>query len=237
MVFEGLIEELFKRQIKYKAGRYWIESFFREPERMQWIGSKHLSIIQENMSKKYGFDYFIEEYFSSKLYGHIFASQIEKLIKTRSMLAIMLGMVVKRFGWGDIKVIDTEYKDAWGAFNFYDIPLSRETIKLFGKQPFPRDFMIAGLLCGSAEHLLKTKLMSFESTCLSNGDDKCTFYVFRLENIEKEVNKIKNAQYKEILKKILILEKKRDLRKEAEDLIKKQNKSALLNDADYFRKL
>ena len=233
--FDSIAEELFKRQIRYKNGRYFIETPFGEPERMNWFSSYYWALLQNTLVKELGNDYYAHEYYIGKLTGHIFGSKISSLVKTKSLVAPMISLIVKQFGYGPIKPIKTDYKDDWATFEFYDTPVSREISKFFGNQKMPVDYAIGGLLAGSAEQLIRRKFIALETTCLACGDNKCTLEILSKQHFAEKIKKIQNAEQKKVLEKILEMEKKTDFKKEVETLMKNRDKKAVLNEQQYLR--
>ncbi|MBN2127171.1 MAG: hypothetical protein JW703_02130, partial [Candidatus Diapherotrites archaeon] len=191
-MFEIVAKELFKRQIKYENGRYILDVPLKPSERMNWFASKYWAILQNKLNKEFGSDYYIYEYYAGKLYGHLFGSRIANLVKTKSLVAPMLALIVKQFGYGNIKPIKTDYKENWLSFEFADLPIAREHAKLFGFSETPVDFVIAGLVAGSAEQLLERKFIALESSCLGMGNDKCVIEVLSKENFEKKISTVTN---------------------------------------------
>ncbi len=235
-VFDGVAEELFKRQVKYKKGRHWLEVPFQKSERMHWLGSKHTAYLNYYLHEKFGTDVFVETYRASKLYGHTFGARITSLVKTQRLIAPMMTLLVKEFGWGEIEAIRTKYKDDWLTFNFHDLPDSREISKAFGFQKVPFDYMTAGLIAGSAEQLLERKFVVMETECVAKGDSRCVFETLSIENFKKKLDSITDSNYLTILKKILELEEKTDFFKETEKVKKSQNKKAQLSEQTYLKK-
>lgn len=234
--FDSVAEELFRRQVKYKEGRHWIDVPFQEAERMHWIGSTNMAFLEYFLRQKMGNDYFVEAYKASKLYGTIFGSRITTLVKTPRLIATMLTLIVKQFGWGRIETEKTEYKDDWLSFKFYDLPDAREIRKFFGKQEFPVDYAVAGLISGCAEQLLKRKFITVESKCIASGDPACYFETLSLKNFEAFLSKVSNQKQKDVLVKILELEKATDFLLETERLRNGKEKEAVLAEKDYLNK-
>jgi hypothetical protein len=234
-IVASIVGKIFEKQVKYKDGRHFIDTVMTEPERMQWVGSKHLTILTKNFYDKFGEDYLIEEYLSSKVYGHIFCSQLKKFGKFKKFVAPLLSLTVKRFGYGSIEGDVLDYKQNKYRFYFYDSPTGREFSKLYGKSKIPLDFMLTGLVAGSAEQLLGTKMMGVETTCLAKGDDKCTLLTLPLELVKKEVLPTIDTEFAPILKKIIKREEKEDMRSLAADLLRGQNKKFLLREAEYLK--
>lgn len=234
--FDNIGEELFKRQVKYKNGRHWIDIPFQEQERMLWIGSTHISFLNNYFHDKFGDEIFIETYRVSKLYGLIFGSRITSLVKTPRLIAPMLTLIVKQFGWGKIETEKTKYEDDWLSFKFYDLPFPREIFKYFGKQQIPLDYMVAGLIAGSAEQLLKRKFITVETNCIATGDSTCYFETLSVKNFENRLQKISNNAQKKILEKILQIEKNTDFLEEIKKIKENKNKEAITFEQDYLKK-
>lgn len=236
MVFEGVAEQLFKKQVKYSKGRYWIDVPFSEKERMHWIGSMHTALLDNPMYRKFGLDYYLETYRNSKLYGHVFGSKITSLVKTKRLIAPMMTLIVKQFGWGKIEAIKTDYKGNWMTFNFYDLPLAREVSKIYGFQKMPIDYITGGLISGAAEQLIKRKFITMEVSCAAMGDKVCSFETLSIENFKKRMEKIKNKEYKALLKKILEMEERTDFFKDVKELIKGKKQNANQNEQNFLKR-
>jgi predicted hydrocarbon binding protein len=201
---------------------------------MNWFSSYYWALIQNGMSKKMGNDYFVGEYYASKLTGYIFGSKISKLVKTKRLVAPMISLIVKQFGYGQITPKKTNYKEDWLTFEFYDPPVGRDVSKFFGFQEFPIDYSICGLVAGSAEQLIKRKFAAMETSCVGCGDGNCTVETLSLKHFKKKLNEIKNQKQKAILEKIYELEQKTDFGQEVKSLMKNRNKLALINEQQYL---
>jgi len=233
-MFDSIAQELFKRQIKFKNGRYYIEVPNEESERMNWFSSYYWALIQNKMFKKLGGDYFVDEYYTSKLTGHVFGSKISKMVKTKHLVAPIISLIVKQFGYGKITPKKTNYKDDWLTFEFYDPPVGREVSKFFGFQKLPVDYSICGLVAGSAEQLIERKFITMETSCVGCGDEKCTIETLSPTHFREKLEGIKNKEQKEILSKIYALEEKTDFGKEVKILMKNRNKLAIINEQKYL---
>ena len=235
--FKVVADELFKNQVKYHKGRYELQIPLGPSARLNWIGSKHWAIMQNNLTKQFGDDFFISDYYSGKLWGHMFSSEVSSLVKTKRIMAEMMGLISEHLGFGKIEPQKLSYGQDWITFKFLDSPISRESVKLFGESEQPIDYSISGLIAGSAERVLERKFVTFETTCLANGESCCTFETFNLENAKKFVDeKMKNSKQKNIYNKILELEEKTDFKKESDTLLKNQNKKYVMAEEAYLKK-
>lgn len=232
---KSIVEKIFEKQVKYKEGRHFIDTVMSDPERMQWVGTKNLTIISKNMYDRFGTDYFLEEYRSSKIYGHIFCSQLKRFGKFKKFIAPLLSLTVKRFGYGTIEGDVLDYKNNKYRFYFYDAPTGRDFSKLYGESKIPVDYMVTGLVAGSAEQLLGTKMVGVETTCLAKGDNRCTVLVVPLDHVKNEILPNVDKNFKPLLKKIIKLEESEDFRSIASDLLQNQNKQFLLKEAEYLK--
>ncbi|MFH1224174.1 MAG: 4-vinyl reductase [Candidatus Diapherotrites archaeon] len=233
-ILEGVAEELFKRQIRYKGGRHFIAVPNGEPERMNWFSSCYWAFLQKRLVDEFGGGYYPQEYMAAKLTGHIFGSKISSLIKGKHIVAPLISLIVKQFGYGNIKVAKTNYEDDWLTFEFYDPPVGRELSKFFGFQKFPVDYAIAGLVAGCAEQLVGRKFITMETSCVACGDAKCTMETLSLSHFEEKLGKIKNKGQKELLSKILEIEKKTDFPAEVKKMMQNRDKRALFNERNYL---
>ncbi len=234
--FKSIAEELFKRQVKFAKGRYVLNIPLGAQERLNWIGSKHWALLQNTMVKQFGEDYYVYDYYAGKLWGHMFSSEVYSLVKTKRILAEMMGLISEQLGFGKIEVLKLGYGSDWATFRFYDPPIARESAKLFGPHTEPIDYAIAGLLAGSAEGLLKRRFITFETTCVGKKDDFCTFQTIGLDKAEDFISKeIKNKEQNAVYKKILKLERETDFSQEAEGLLKNQNSAALASEKNYLK--
>jgi predicted hydrocarbon binding protein len=229
------VDEIFKKQFKYKDGRYTIQSALSPPQRMQWIGSKHCAILFHQMYGNFGADYFVADYACGKWYGHMFCPAIGQFTSVQKFIVPMMAQIVKRFGWGEITPIKTDYKKNEYSFKFSDPPIGREILKLYGKQKAPVDSMVGGLLAGSMEHILNKKLIAIETECLAMGKGSCLFNVVSPEAAEKTLLKKLKGDTKEIAKRAIELEKKHDFLKESVKLVKGQNKSAMSAELKFLK--
>ena len=232
--FSAIANELFKNQVKYKKGRYDLNIPFGPSARLNWIGSTHWALMQKNFLDNFGTDYFVWDYYSAKLWGHIFSSRVSSLVKTKRIMGEMMGLISEHLGFGKIEPQKLAYGEDWMTFKFLDSPISRESIKLFGNFKYPIDYSTSGLIAGSAERVLGRKFITFEKSCLGKGDPYCTFHTIGIAKAKKYIeDKIKNKTQKEICNKILELENKTDFKKLSDDLLKKENKNAIQNEKNY----
>jgi len=236
--FRAISDQLFKNQVKYSTGRYDLTIPFGSSVRLNWIGSKHWALMQKNFLDNFGTDYFVWDYYSAKLWGHIFSSKVTSLVKTKRIMGEMMGLISENLGFGKIEPQKLDYGEDWVTFKFLDSPISRESIKLFGTFKYPIDYSTSGLIAGSAERVLGRKFVTFETTCLGKGDSCCTFYTTGLNKAKNYLkNKITNKTQKEICNKILELENKTDFKKLSDDLLKKENKKAVQDEKNYLKKV
>jgi len=233
--FKSIADELFKNQIKHNKGRYDLKIPLGGSARLNWIGSKHWALLQNTMVKKFGNEYYVQDYYASKIWGHIFASNVSSIVKTKRIMAEMLSLISEHLGFGKIETLKLGYGQDWATLRFYDSPIARESAKLYGSFDGSIDYSICGLVAGSAENVLKRKFMNIETKCIASGDPFCEFQTVSLEKAKKIIDKIENKKQKEICEKILELDKKTDFAKLSKDLVAKQNKKELLKEANYFQ--
>ncbi len=233
-LLENMVEELFQKQFKYRNGRYSIQSPIAEPQRLQWIGSPHCAIIFQNMRRSFGNRYIVEDYCAGKIYGHMFCSAISQFTSISKFVVPMLSLVVKRFGWGKINPVITNYARNEYQYEFEDAPVAREVYKMYGKQDIPVDSMIAGLVGGSMEEILRKRFIALETSCLAQGKDRCTFVVVEPKAANSLLSKMKGEQL-ELAKEIVEAERERDFAKEAAKLLKGQNKAAVAAERAYLK--
>ncbi len=234
--FKGIVDELFRRQVIFTDGRYMLRSPLVKDERLNWIGSKHWALMQNKMVKKFGREYYVYDYYAGKLWGYMFCSRVESLVKTKRIMAETMGLMSEHLGFGKIEAKKLSYDEDWMTFYFHDSPISRESKKLFGHFEEPIDYSVCGLIAGSAENVIKRKFVTIETTCIAKADKTCTFHTIGLNKVDKFINdNIKNEGQIEVLKKILTLENDLDIAKEAENLLANQAKDALSEEEEYLR--
>lgn len=233
--FDVLAVELFKRQVKFKNGRYMLNIPLKEAERLNWIGSKHWALLQNKMVEQFGNDYYAYDYCAGKLWGYMFCGGVSSIVKTKRIVAEIMATISEQLGFGEIDTIKLKYDTDWATFEFHDSPIARESTKLFGTYKFPIDYSIAGLIAGSAEQLLKRKWVTVETTCVAMGHHCCTFQTIGVDAFREFLSKETNSARKSVYSKILSIEEKTDFGKEAQSLLDGQNKDAKMAEENYLR--
>jgi predicted hydrocarbon binding protein len=234
-LFKQIGEELFQKQIKFHNGRYNLSIPFSDSQRLNWIGSKHWALLEKNLYNQFGSDYFAQEYYVGKVWGHIFGSNILKLVKTERLLADIISTIVERLGFGTIEAKRLDYGDTWLTMDFLDSPISREYIKLFGFSEFPLDFSISGMTAGIQEQLMKRKIITAEIECLASRGTRCRFESMGLEKFQPFIEKIETQKQREVLTKILDIEKKTDFAFESKKILENINKEAVQSELNYLK--
>ena len=236
-VFKGIGEELFKRQVKFNYGRYDLHVPLSGTQRLNWIGSKHWALTVNRMYEKFGNEYFVQEYYVGKIWGHIFGANILKLVKTKRLLADVISTIVERLGFGAIEARRLDYGDTWLSMDFLDSPIAREYIKLFGMSEFPIDFSIAGMTAGIQEQLIKRKIITAEIECLAYKGNRCQFNSMTPNKFRKFLDNLKNEKQKSILSKIFELENKTDFKEESKRILDNIHLDAVKAEINYLKNL
>jgi len=234
-VFKQIGEALFQKQVKFHSGRYDLSIPFSDSQRLNWIGSKHWALLEKHMYEKFGPEYFVQEYYVGKIWGHIFGSNILKLVKTKRLLADVIATMVERLGFGAIEAKRLNYGDTWLTMEFLDSPISREYAKMFGFSELPIDYSISGMTAGIQEQLMKRKIITVEIECIASKGARCRFESMSAEKFQTFLNKVKDEKQKEILNKIFDLEQKTDFFEESKKLMENKNKPAVQAELNYLK--
>jgi predicted hydrocarbon binding protein len=236
--FKVIANELFKRQVEFTKYRYFLNLPLMKSERLNWIGSKHWALLQNTLVKRIGDDYYVDDYHAGKMWGYMFADRVASLVKTKRIMAEMMGLISEHLGFGKIEVEKLSYDKDWLTFHFKDSPISRESIKLYGYFEEPIDYSISGLIAGSAENVIGRRFVTIETECIAKNDSVCTFHTIGLNKVDKFIKeKIVNNKQKKVLEKIIALENEIDIGKKADELIKNQNKKATQEEKNYLENI